>query len=123
MTTVNFHLNLKIAHHWTVSPVEMDEPTEIDLLKQRLNDTHALYETLKNEVLLEREVSQELARRNDCLQRDLYGSEERMKEARLTAVGLESAVKSLSDQIGSNNYLVSHPTVFQLNTSQRTHLL
>lgn len=80
---------------------EMDEPTEIEVLRQRLNDTQALYETLKNEVLLEREVSQELARRNDCLQKDIFESEEQMRAARHTAVGLESAVKSLFDQIGS----------------------
>lgn len=85
----------------------MDEPTEQDILSCRLAEALTIIETLKNDLLLTQEVSQELARRNDTLQHELISCEKRMNSSRLTLLNLEVDISSLSCSAGSlfNQYL------------------
>lgn len=73
----------------------MESIDELDIVKKQLTEAQAVAESFKNDLLLEREVSHELARRNDSLLQDLAVYEERMKSTRKIINELESNLKLL----------------------------
>lgn len=79
----------------------MAESNEVELLQQRLKEALACSESLRNDLLLEREVSQELANRNASIQKDIVDCEERMKTSRQTLSGLETKLKKFIHIPGS----------------------
>ena len=97
----------------------MTENSEVEELQQRLKEALTVSELLRNDLLLEREVNQELASRNMSHQKDFAESEERMKISRQIINGLEIKLKGLLDIPGSphlfSTYILSSTRPTNLN--------
>lgn len=79
----------------------MTENSEVEELQHRLKEALTVSELLRNDLLLEREVNQELASRNMSHQKDFAECEERMKISRQIINGLEIKLKGLLDIPGT----------------------
>lgn len=87
----------------------MTENSEVEELQHRLKEALTGSELLRNDLLLEREVNQELASRNLSHQKYIAECEERMKISRQTINGLETNLKSLLEIPGTTLVFNSHP--------------